>query len=313
MKNVRTLTEGAILLAIYVVLLLLTVYVPFMALLSTWFAAVPFILFATKNEWKTIIVFFISSLILSFIVGTVTALPMAFIFGSTGSVLGYLIQKQKPRMMIFLSGSFVFLVNLILIYILSILFLNVNIVAESVESMKTTLNMSADLLKNFGDPQEMEQMMEQYNKGLDLMITLIPTLFVLMSFAFVLIIQLVSVPIIKRFGVKVNQWTRFKDITLPKSLLWFLVITLLLSMFLNPEEGTYLYAALINLTYILQFLMMFQGFTFLFFYLDQKGISKPVKVFIAIIVFVVPIFLYIVAILGIIDLGFELRKKLVKE
>jgi uncharacterized protein YybS (DUF2232 family) len=88
---------------------------------------------------------------------------------------------------------------------------------------------------------------------------------------------------------------------------------LLASMFFNPEEGTYLYTAIINLTYILQFLMIFQGYTFLFSFFHHNGLSKSVSVIIAIVTFLIPIFLYIIGILGIIDLGFDLRKKFKKE
>jgi uncharacterized protein YybS (DUF2232 family) len=62
------------------------------------------------------------------------------------------------------------------------------------------------------------------------------------------------------------------------------------------------------MTYILQFILILQGYTFIFYFCDQKGISKAISITIAIVAFLVPIFLYIIGILGIIDLGFDLRK-----
>jgi uncharacterized protein YybS (DUF2232 family) len=182
-----------------------------------------------------------------------------------------------------------------------------------IDMMRESLNTSADLLKNFGNPQDTKKAMEQFNNGLTLIKTLIPTLFVVSSFFIVFIIQLVSFPIIKRFGVKVEKWKSFKEISLPKSLLYYFLLTVLLSMFMNPEEGTFWYMAIINLTYILQFLMVFQGYTFIFYYFDKKGISKAISITIAIVSFLIPIFLYIVGILGIIDLGFDLRKGFTKK
>jgi uncharacterized protein YybS (DUF2232 family) len=79
-------------------------------------------------------------------------------------------------------------------------------------------------------------------------------------------------------------------------------------MLMNPEEGTFWYMAIINMTYILQFLIILQGYTFIFYYFDKKGFSKAISITIAIVSFLIPIFLYIVGILGIIDLGFDLRK-----
>jgi uncharacterized protein YybS (DUF2232 family) len=307
-KNVRKLTEGAILLAAFAVLLLLTIYVPLLGMVVNLFLAVPFMLFAAKNDIRSISVFIIASLLLSFIVGTIMSLPLALAYGTTGVVIGYFIQRKKNIGVIFLSGSFVFLTNLIIIYVVSIAFFKVDMITEMVDMMRQSINTSADLLKNFGNTQDTEKVIEQFNNGLNLIKTLIPTLFVLSSIFIVFIIQLVSFPIIRRFGVKVEKWKRFKDISLPKSLIYYFLLTLIASMLLNPEEGTFWYMAIINMTYILQFLIILQGYTFLFYFFDQKGVSKAVSITIAIFTFIMPIFLYIVGILGIIDLGFGLRK-----
>jgi uncharacterized protein YybS (DUF2232 family) len=307
-KNVRKLTEGAILLATFAVLLLLTIYVPFLGMIVNLFLAVPFMLFAAKNDGKSNLVFIVASLLLSFIVGTIMSLPLTLAYGTTGVVIGYLIQKQKNMGVLFITGSLVFLVNLIILYVASIVLFKVDMITEMVEMMRDSLNVSADLLKNFGNPQDSEKVLEQFNNGLNLIKTLIPTLFVLSSFFIVFIMQLISFPIIKRFGVKVEKWKSFKEISLPKSLLYYFLLTLLVSMLMNPEEGTFWYMAIINMTYILQFLMILQGYTFIFYYFDKKGFSKAISITIAIVSFLIPIFLYIVGILGIIDLGFDLRK-----
>lgn len=308
MKNVRKLTEGAILLAVFAVLLLLTIYVPFLGMIVNLFLAVPFMLFAAKNDGKGIVVFIVASLLLSFIVGTIMSLPLTLAYGTTGVVIGYLIQKQRNMGVLFITGSLVFLVNLIIIYVASIVLFEVDMITEMIEVMRESLNVSADLLKNFGNTQDSEKVLEQFNDGLNLIKTLIPTLFVLSSFFIVFIMQLISFPIIKRFGVKVEKWKSFKEISLPKSLLYYFLLTLLVNMLMNPEEGTFWYMAIINMTYILQFLMILQGYTFIFYYFDKKGFSKAISITIAIVSFLIPIFLYIVGILGIIDLGFDLRK-----
>jgi uncharacterized protein YybS (DUF2232 family) len=307
-KNVRKLTEGAILLAAFAVLLLLTIYVPFLGMIVNLFLAVPFMLFAAKNDGKSIVVFIIASLLLSFIVGTIMSLPLTLAYGTTGVVIGYLIQKQKNMGVLFITGSLVFLINLIIMYVASIVLFKVDMITEMIDMMRESLNVSADLLKNFGNPQDSEKVLEQFNNGLNLIKTLIPTLFVVSSFFIVFIMQLISFPIIKRFGVKVEKWKSFKEISLPKSLLYYFLLTLLVSMLMNPEEGTFWYMAIINMTYILQFLIILQGYTFIFYYFDKKGFSKAISITIAIVSFLIPIFLYIVGILGIIDLGFDLRK-----
>ncbi|MEH7109171.1 YybS family protein [Bacillus sp. JJ1764] len=313
MKNARKLTEGAMLLAIFAVLLLITIYIPLLGMIVNFFIAIPFIMFAAKNDWKWSAVFVVASILISLIVGSVQALPIALPFATTGAVMGFLIQRKKSRITISVASTLVFLVNIIGIYAVTVVFFHMDIIQESIKALQESINMSAEMLKKLGQGAQADKTIEQFNHALSLLNTLVPTLFVIGSLFFVLIIQLVSFPIIKRFGIQVGMWSSLKDVKLPKSILWYLLITLAASIILNPHQGTFLYAALINLTYILQFLMIFQGYTLLFFFFDLKGMSKGVSITLAILAFIVPIFLYIIGILGIIDLGFDLRKRFEKK
>lgn len=309
MKSVHKLTEGAIILAIYSVLLLLSLYVPVIGIVTNLFLALPFMLFAAKNDTKSLVVFFIASLFISMIVGTILALPLTLAFGLTGSVMGYMIREKKGRNTIFLAGSFMFLVNIVLQYAVSVAFFHFNFIEELLVIIRESMDQSFNMLKSMGQAEGTAKIKEQFENGIELIETLMPSLFLMSSFIIVFLIQLVSIPIIKRFGIKVDGWNRVRDISLPKSFLWYYLITLLAALLLNPEEGTYWYWALTNLTYILQLFMVFQGLTFIFYFCDKKGFPKALPIIAVIAAFLIPFFLYIVRILGIIDLGFDLRNR----
>lgn len=309
MKNVRKLTEGAILLAAFVVLLLLTIYVPVVGVVVNLFLPVPFILFAAKNDWKSVLVFIVASVLISFITGTLLAMPLTLAYGTTGAVMGFMIQKQKSRTSILISSSLVFLVNIIGQYIVSVVFFNMNYIDELFKTMQDSIKMSSDILKNFGTQEESKKLLDQFSNALGLIKTLMPSIFVMVSFITAFIIQMLSLPILKRFGIKLENWKPFREISLPKSFLWYYMLTLLAGMLLHPKSGTYGFDVITNLTYILQLFMVFQGLTFIFYFFHQRGSSKTVPVMIAVLTLIMPILLYLVGILGIIDLGFGLRKR----
>ncbi|PMX97174.1 DUF2232 domain-containing protein, partial [Pseudomonas sp. MPR-R5A] len=73
--------------------------------------------------------------------------------------------------------------------------------------------------------------------------TLIPSILVMMSLSTAFIIQLIAFPIVKRFGVEVTKWNSFADLTFPKSILWYYLITIFATLMMNPEEGTFWYMA----------------------------------------------------------------------
>ena len=196
-------------------------------------------------------------------------------------------------------------------YAVSVVFFKVDFIEETIELFRKSIDQSVSILTALGqDPNE--AMLQQFNAGINLLETITPSLFVMISFTAVFVIQLVSIPIVKRFGVEVKGWKPFKELTLPKSLIYYFLAAFLISLIINPEKGGYLYLTITNIIFILQILLLVQGLSFIWYYSHYKGWSKAIPVIITITMFIIPIFLYIVWILGIIDLGFDLKKRLSK-
>ncbi|WP_428910269.1 YybS family protein [Niallia sp. Krafla_26] len=310
MRNVHRLTEGAIILAIFVILLLITIYVPILGTVVNFFLALPFMMFAAKNNRKDAAVFLIASLLLSLLVGTLLAIPLTLAYGLTGIVIGDFIRNGKSRNAALIAGSLTFLLNLVLQYVISILFFNLNFIEESILLLRESIDQSISMITRFGQEPN-EAMVQQLYSSIDLIGTLIPTLFVLFSFLIVIIIQLVSYPILKRFGLKVALGSPFRSLKLPRSILYYFLIAFLASWIIQPEPGSYFHLALSNISYILQLLIIVQGLSFIWFISYHKKWSKAVPVLATVTLFLMPMALYIIWILGIIDLGLDLRKNLI--
>lgn len=312
LKNVHKLTEGALFLAIYAVLLLITLYIPVLGIVVNLFLALPFIMFAAKNDRKSSIVLLIGAVFISLIVGTLLAIPLALAYGMTGLVIGDFIREKKSRASAYIAASIVFLVNVVIQYAVAVAFFKMDFIKESIQLFKESITMSMNMLDTLGQTPN-EQFMEQLEAGVDMIGALTPSLFVLASFMIVFIIQLVSFPIIKRFGTDIPGWKPFRELKLPKSLLWYYLLALLASIVFNPTEGSYWFLALVNLAFVLQLFMILQGLSFIFFISHEKGISRAVPVIVTVLAIFIPILLYIVRILGIIDLGFDLRQRIGKK
>lgn len=313
MKNVRKLTEGAVLLAAFAVLLLLTIYVPLVAIIINFVLPLPFILFAAKNNLKYIGAFFVAAIFISFIAGSLMGVALMFLYGTTGIVIGYLLQKSQNRITIFISSSLTFMAGILILYVVAVAFFKFDLIHELSDALKQSTNMSQDMLKSMGREDQVKNLVKQNANMIKMLDVLFPSILIMSSVVSVYIIQLVCFPIAKRFGLKVQQWGNLKNLSLPRSLLWYYLIAMLGNLLFHPQEGTFLYTALINLIYILELFMFLQGLSLLFYFFYQKSISKGIRVFVTILVFVIPIFLYLVRILGIIDLGFNLRMRFEKK
>jgi uncharacterized protein YybS (DUF2232 family) len=313
LKNARKLTEGAILLAAFAVLLLLTIFVPIVAIIINFVLPLPFIMFAAKNNLKYISAFLVAAVFISFIAGSFMGLALMFIYGLTGTVMGYLLQKNKGRIAILISSSLTFMVGAVILYVISITFFKFDIIHELIGAFNQSTSMSQDLFKSIGQESQIKKVVQQNKMMIKMLETLAPSILIMSSIFSVYIIQLVCFPIAKRFGLKVQQWGSFKDLSLPRSLLWYYLIAMTANILMHPQEGTYLNTALLNLVYLLELFMVLQGLSLVFYYFHQKSVSKGFKIITTILVILIPIFLYIVRILGIIDLGFDLRKRLNKK
>lgn len=311
-KNARILTEGAIFLAAFTVLLLLTIYVPLLAVIINFVLPLPFIMFTAKNQIKFTAAFFVAALFISFIAGSLMGLSITLIYGTTGAVMGYFIQKNKGRTSILISGTLTFMIGAVILYVISVAFFQFDLFHELLKAFKQSTIQSQELLKSGMSEEQYKKVVAQNENMLDMLQVLAPSVLIMSSIFSVFVIQLLCFPIAKRFGIPTPIWGKFRELSLPRSLLWYYLIVLAANLLSHPQKGTYYYAALINLTYILELFMVLQGFAFLYFLFHQRNISKGVRVVVTILAFI-PIFLSIIRILGIIDLGLDLRKRFEKK
>lgn len=305
----KNITEGAVLLGVYVLLLLMTLFIPGIGVITLFALVVPFVVYTIRNDWKMGIWFAVLANILSLLMGSPAALILSIPMSSVGVVMGYLFAKNSNRYAIIGAATGMYLLNLVLGYVIAIVLFQINIAALLNEmlndSLKNAEAMAAALGQNSEEATElMQQMVEQFNY-------LLPSGMVTIAFVFALISQLIAGFVLKRLKEPVQPFPPFRDFMLPKSLLWYYLIVILLSL-MEMEEGSTLFLATMNLSYILMLLMAVQGMSFIFHFCHQRKIPKAVPVIMLILSFLIPPMLYIIRMVGIIDLGFDLRKRIKK-
>jgi uncharacterized protein YybS (DUF2232 family) len=302
------ITEAAIQLALFAVLFLIALYVPLIGVIATLFLALPFIIFTIRHGYAYALLLLAASLVISMLIGSLFSLPVALMFGTAGIAIGAMLAKNKSRYMILLISTLVFLINIVIDYTISVKFLQTDIIQETLLAFRQSFDTAMQMMKGMGQ-EPPKQLQEQFNQGFELIKYVIPTLFVIAAFLFAYITIIVSVPILKRLKLPVGAWPPFRDVTLPKGLLWIYVLVLALS-FIPFEKGTFAYIAILNVYYVLQLLLMVQGFSFLYHAANKKNIPKGMVIGGMVLCLFLPFLLYLIAILGIIDLGFDLRKRI---
>lgn len=274
-----------------------------------FFLPLPFIIFTVKFGFKNSAVFGVASLFISFIIGSLLAIPVTLLYGSLGMVVGYAIREKKGRFFLYISSTLTVSIGLLLQYIVSILFLDVNVIEETFEVSKQSFIRSMEILQAFGQQVPAEFTEENIVTVFDMLKTLFPSLLVVSSFIAVYLILLVCGTILKRFKMPLPERIPFREWKLPRSLIWYYVGVTLISFFVPFETGTFTNMAIVNLVFMLQVLFTIQGLSFVFFFAYNKRIAKAVPVIVAIFAMLTPIGLLLIRLLGIIDIGFDLRQR----
>ncbi|WP_142306297.1 YybS family protein [Bacillus wiedmannii] len=309
MKNTKFITEGAALLAIYAMLLLISMYVPILGRVVTFALPLPFILLTIRYRLSNTFVIFTAALFITVIVSQPINLVKTTMFGLIGIVLGYMYKKQKKPIEILMAGTLAYLIGIMLIYVASIKFFNIDLMKQMQNMLNESMAQSEKIVTAAGMPisKEQKELFVQFNGVLQ---TLFPSLLVMVSVCFSWITVMISGSVLRKLKHDVKPWPKFKDIQLPKSIVWYYVIFILLSTFIKVEPTSYLHMVFSNLYVIFALLLVIQGLTFIAFLAHSKGFTKGIPIISFIVCMFIPMLFPLVTILGIIDLGISLRSKI---
>ncbi|MGM8366678.1 YybS family protein [Virgibacillus sp. W0181] len=308
MNQSKKLTDGALLTTIYIVLLIMAVFIPIISVLIILLLPTPFIFYTYKYGWKPALLVFVAALILSFLFAPVISMPLTVLVGAGGIMIGQSLHSGLTPYESWARGTVGFIAGLLFVFIASQFVLGVNWTEEIDILVDESMETSTALLEQAGLDQSEDQQ-ELVREQMNMMKNLLPVGFAMTAIFLAFISQWIGYKVINRLENKQLRFPPFRQFQLPVTLIWIYFSALIISLFdLDPSGAVYL--ALQNVLYLVILFLTLQGFSFVFFYAHQKKLSKAVPVIIVIASFILPFLLYLVRIIGIIDIGFGLRKRM---
>ncbi|MGI8251235.1 MULTISPECIES: YybS family protein [Bacillus] len=290
-------------------LLFISMYVPILGTVVTFALPLPFILLTIRYKLSNAFVIFTAAFLIVVFVSQPIGLVKTVVFGLMGIVLGCMYKKQRKPLEILITGSLAYLISIMLIYVASIKFFNIDFIKQIQNMFNKSVVQSEKIASVAGMPisKEQKELFVQMN---DILQTVFPSILVMVSVCLSWITIIISGSALKKLKHDVIPWPKFKDIQLPKSIVWYYVIFILLSTFIKVEPTSYLHMVFSNLYVIFALLLVLQGLTFITFLAHSKGFTKGVPIISFIACMFIPMLFPLVTILGIIDLGISLRSKI---
>lgn len=294
--------------ALFTILLILSIFIPFVGLITFFLLPLPMIFYVIRHRLKSGLLFLAVILVLTFLISGLVGLPLTWFVGVGGLVVGELYRRKKSGFAVLLGGSLAYIVNFLLLFIGSIVLFGINPIEASQELMYQSVETAEQLLRSIG--QGSSEQFEQFQEMIDLLEKMTALLIIFTGVMYALVSQLIANVFLSRLGYHSSKLPPIRDWGFPKSFLWYYLIVSILMITGMANNSSSMSLILWNLYPLLETIMAIQGFAVIFHWAHHKKIPSVLPIVAVIIGLIMPIFLYLVRILGIIDLGFELRKKL---
>ena len=303
-NQTRKLAHGAMMIAIFSVLMAIVFYIPMANIIAAIIAPLPMIWYSANYDRRSSFLVAILAVIVTFFIGGLLLIPASLIFAAAGVAIGDAIYNKKSKVFMFISTSIVLLVTFAIQYVISLRLFEVDFIRDSMELMKTSYIESIKMTEKLTGQATPKEVMDNMNNMLNMLEMTIPASITLAMLFVSFIIITVNLPILKRLKVDVPKFAKFSELRLPRSVLWYYLIALSINLFVQPEPNSSLAIIMLNVSMILWILLTLQGISFIHFAIDAFGYPKFIKVLSTIVA--IPLYSFVILI-GIIDLGFNAR------
>lgn len=308
MNRTKILVEGAVSVALFICLLLVTFYIPFATIIFVWVLPLPLIYYTVRHGIRFGLISLVVSLVLSFLLTGLYYGLFAVFFLISGFAMGYALRLKKSSFAVLLAGSLANIVVLLIYFAGAVVLFHFN----PIDSLKSMMNQSLDMAQKISPVlnEDTKKAFEFYRSQISYIGYLAPSLLVVLSIVYAFLIELICLPILRRLRVVVPKWLPFRLWHFPRSLIWYYLVALVIMLFGHLSQGNGLFIVVINVVFILDVLLIIQGLSFVFYFAHEKSLPLVIPILIAIVSLAVSFLLQFIRILGIIDLGFNIRERL---
>ncbi|MBE1556505.1 YybS family protein [Sporosarcina limicola] len=300
--NTRKITYGAMMIALFAIIIAVSLYVPLVGLVTVLFIPLPIILYRLQHDRASSFLIMTTGIGVSLLVGGKLLLPIALIAGLMGFVIGDTIQTGKTKLYTYMTSGLTLLITTLGMYVVAVLLFKFNVldillkgIREMQEAMRLMMETYGRLPAKYDETAEV--MLMNYEHSL-------PSTFIIGVFLLAFVILTMNLSIVQRLGIKIPQFPPFRGMKLPIFIVIIYGLILLIMLLVKIEPGTDLYLIYINATVILRFLFLLQGISLIHYFIYEMKLSRIVTIMSTIFgILLGPVTM----LLGILDAGMNIR------
>ncbi len=298
--------------SIFIVLLVVASILPAATLFIVALMPVPLTIFTYKYGYKRGLlmsgIVLVSTLLFAFTLFLIS-LPLAGLSIIVGILVGEAMRKQKHPYETLAQGTLGYMVGFMLLVLVIENVMGVSLMTEYRVIIQESLVQSEQLMQGTG-LEVTEETLKTIEQQMLVVLDLLPAILLIGSFFFALILQWISYKLVNKIYQETFRFPPFYRLQLPKATIWLFLLVMVID-FIDFGSDALMTIVLMNVLIVFGLLFSIQGLSFMFYYLQYKKQSKVLGIVLLVIGLVIlPVGLYVTRILGIIDIGFMLRKRL---
>jgi len=310
MKQTQIIIEGALTAGLFIVILLASVYIPALIIIGFFIWPLPMMYFCSKYGFQKGVTPFLIATLLAFLFTNIITAVVAVYMLIMGIVIGSALFHKRSAFVTLAFGALSNLILFIGVYFILTVVFNFSPLNFFIDQFNQALDTSMHLIpQSMITGEEKDSVVLLKNNLQQTVTVLAPALLVSISVMWAFIIELIGTPFLKRLRVPYPRWLPLREWRFPRSIIWYYLLSVVIIMFMGHSQGSMLYVMSNNVFYLLEIILAIQGTSFIFFFCYSKNLNISIPIIITIAGFIVPWLLYLLRILGIIDLGFDLRKQ----
>jgi len=280
-------------------LMLLSLITP-MGLITIHLMMIPIVvLFVILDRIRFLLLYAgIVTILIVILGGTGFILALSSLFFLIPSVaMGMQYRKESSSGTVVTTGIIVLIAIMLLLLLFSSA-LGANITEEFSKMLKSDPTFMA-MINN------VVQSEEQIDSFIDIMRSMIPMMIIMIAVYYTLVTHWIGRKLLSRVWKPVPKLKPMKDWMLPKSMVWYYLIVVVLDMFLVINTGSVISVIVLNSLPLLTYAFALQAISFFFFVSDMKGWNRALPI---VGIILLPFIPSLLAWIGVIDVAFALRK-----
>lgn len=304
--NTSRLTEAAFMTGIMVIISLLG---SFLFDLIFFVYPIPAIILAKKQDYKISILALIAAALIAFVLGLQIGLYYILLFSPLAATMAILISKNKKPFIVVITSAMVYIISFIIMIIILQVIMGISFVDSIKEIFTEAVNIQKSILGNFQEAQlntaEFEAL---YNQLIEVGITIIPAVIISIAVFISVINYSIAYKLSKRLKIDIVPIKDFSQFKLPNNFLVGILIIIIGMWILKSLNYANYDNMYINIFYLALILVIVQGLSLIKYMFKKYNIKKGFGILIALLIFIMPILLYGIILLGISEIIFDFRR-----